>query len=408
MRVIGGAFAAIAKEMAGVLYRMSYSSIIRESEDLGAGIFDADGNELAESDSTPMFMGAMPKIVKGVISLLGDDIHEGDVILHNDPYLGATHSPDVGDRDADLLRRASSSASPAPRRTCSTSAAPIPGIAIDLVDNWSEGNIYRAVKLADRGVWQEGLWQPHPREHADRQPQPRRHPGDDRGLRARQPPLRSSCSRRYGKDVVLGAAQAWLSYSERMLRAEIAKVPDGVYETDVGWLDDDGRTRGVKLPVKVKVVIEGDEITIDLTGSSDEVPTGFNCPFEGTTVSAMSFIARMIFLDEVAYPVFVPQNEGMLKPVRSSRRRARSSTPTTRARASPASASRSAPSTSCCKALVAGRAGEDHGRELGAPHVHLLLRLQRAGGRVLGLPRGRRGLLRRPPGRATASTPSTA
>ena len=71
MRVIGGAFAAIAKEMSSVLYRMSYSSIIRESEDLGAGIFDAEGNELAESDSTPMFMGAMPKIVKGVIKLLG-------------------------------------------------------------------------------------------------------------------------------------------------------------------------------------------------------------------------------------------------------------------------------------------------------------------------------------------------
>ena len=67
MRVIGGAFSAIAKEMAGVLFRMSYSSIIRESEDLGAGIFDAEGNVLAESDSTPMFMGAMPKIVKGVI-----------------------------------------------------------------------------------------------------------------------------------------------------------------------------------------------------------------------------------------------------------------------------------------------------------------------------------------------------
>src|SRR5437763_872796 len=81
MRVIGGAFAAIAKEMAGVLYRMSYSSIIRESEDLGAGIFDPEGNELAESDSTPMFMGAMPKIVKGVISLLGDDLHDRHVLL---------------------------------------------------------------------------------------------------------------------------------------------------------------------------------------------------------------------------------------------------------------------------------------------------------------------------------------
>ena len=53
----------------------------------------------------------------------------------------------------------------------------------------------------------------------------------------------------------------------------------------------------------------------DLTGSSDEVMTGYNCPYEGTTVSAMSFITRMIFLDEATYPVFVPQNEGMLAPV---------------------------------------------------------------------------------------------
>ena len=114
---------------------------------------------------------------------------------------------------------------------------------------------------------------------------------------------------------MLGAARAWLEYSEQMLRQEIAKVPDGRYETEAGWLDDDGRTRGVQLPVKVAVVIEGDEITFDLTGSSDEVPTGYNCPFEGTTVSAMTFITRMIFLDEATYPVFVPQNEGMLAPV---------------------------------------------------------------------------------------------
>jgi 5-oxoprolinase (ATP-hydrolysing) len=46
------------------------------------------------------------------------------------------------------------------------------------------------------------------------------------------------------------------------------------------------------------------------------VPTGYNCPYEGTTVSAMTFITRMIFLDEAAYPTFVPQNEGMLRPVK--------------------------------------------------------------------------------------------
>jgi len=46
LQVIGGALDTIAKEMGHVLYRMSYSSIIRESQDLGAGLFDASFNTL--------------------------------------------------------------------------------------------------------------------------------------------------------------------------------------------------------------------------------------------------------------------------------------------------------------------------------------------------------------------------
>ena len=313
MRVIGGAFSAIAKEMAGVLFRMSYSSIIRESEDLGAGIFDAEGNVLAESDSTPMFMGAMPKIVKNVIKLLGDDIHEGDVVLHNDPYLGATHSPDVAIvipifSDGKLAGFSGASA-----HLLDIGGA-YPGLAIDLVDNWSEGNIYRAVKLSEKGVRQDNLWK-HILENTRT---PTHNKGDIEAMIAACELAKrryAELLERYGLDAVLDAARQWMDYSERMLRQEIAKVPDGRYETEVGWLDDDGKNRGVQLPVKVAVEIEGDEITFDLTGSSAEVPTGYNCPFEGTTVSAMTFITRMIFLDEDAYPVFVPQNEGMLRPV---------------------------------------------------------------------------------------------
>ena len=313
MRVIGGALNSIAKEMAGVLYRMSYSSIIRESEDLGAGLFDKDGSNLAESDSTPMFMGAMPKIVKGVIKTLGDDIHEGDVILHNDPYLGATHSPDVAIvipifHEGDLVGFSGASA-----HLLDIGGA-YPGLAIDLVDNWSEGNIYRAIKLAEGGVWQDKLWQ-HILENTRT---PTHNAGDIQAMIAACELARTryvELIERYGKDAVLGAASGWLDYSEKMLRQEISKVPDGRYETEVGWLDDDGVNRGKMLPVKVAVEIKGDEVTYDLTGSSDEVPTGFNVPYEGTTVSAMTFITRMIFLDEEAYPVFVPQNEGMLRPV---------------------------------------------------------------------------------------------
>ena len=95
MRVLGGAFHAIAKEMSGVLFRMSYSSIIRESEDLGAGIFDAQGRELCESDSTPMHIGSLPWYIRGFMRHLEGKLVEGDVIIHNHPYYGASHSPDI-------------------------------------------------------------------------------------------------------------------------------------------------------------------------------------------------------------------------------------------------------------------------------------------------------------------------
>ncbi|MCZ6666931.1 MAG: hydantoinase B/oxoprolinase family protein, partial [Gammaproteobacteria bacterium] len=314
MRVVGGAFTQIAQEMAGVLYRMSYSSIIRESEDLGAGVFDRDGNMLAESESTPMFMGAMPKIVQNVIKLLGDDIHDGDIIFHNDPYHGATHSPDCAIilpifQEGDLVGFAGASA-----HLLDIGGA-YPGLNINAIDIYAEGNIYRAVKLAEKGVWQEGLW----RHILDNVRTPTYNDGDTRAMIAACKLAKRrflELIERYGREAVDAAGAYWMDYSEQMLRREIAKTPDGEYETDTGYLDDDGENRGKQLPVKVKVIIKGDEITYDLTGSSDEVPTGFNVPFEGTTCSAMSFITRMIFLDEVSQSVYVPQNEGMMKPVK--------------------------------------------------------------------------------------------
>ena len=314
MRVIGGALSSAAKEMASVLFRMAYSSIIRESEDLGAGLFDKDGNVLAESDSTPMFMGSMPKIVKGVISVLGDDIHEGDVILHNDPYLGATHSPDVAViqpifHDGELVGFAGASGQ------LIDNGGAFSGLMVDIQDMQSEGQIFRAVKIYEKGVRQESLI----RHILNNSRTPTSNLGDFQAMIAACELARSrylALVERYGYPAVREAGQSWIDYSERMLRQEIAKIPDGVYETEVGYLDDDGRNYGEKLPIAVKVIVEGDEITYDLTGSSPQVPTAYNCAFEGTTVSAFTFITRMMFLDEVAFPVHVPQNEGMLKPLK--------------------------------------------------------------------------------------------
>src|SRR5882757_4934202 len=97
--VVQGALENIAVEMGYKLMRMSYSSIIRESEDFGAALVDAEGRGLAESaQSTPLQSGPIPGYIRGVQRILaqrGETIRPGDVIMHNDAYSGASHGPDV-------------------------------------------------------------------------------------------------------------------------------------------------------------------------------------------------------------------------------------------------------------------------------------------------------------------------
>jgi N-methylhydantoinase B len=105
----------------------------------------------------------------------------------------------------------------------------------------------------------------------------------------------------YGKETVLQATKQLMDYTEGMLRREIAKIPDGDYVAE-GFLDDDGRNRGVHLPIKVTVRVRGDGVEVDLTGSSPQVPTAFNVPFEGSTKVACFFAFRALLLDTYTQP----------------------------------------------------------------------------------------------------------
>jgi N-methylhydantoinase B/oxoprolinase/acetone carboxylase alpha subunit len=314
LRVLGGAFHAIAKEMAGVLFRMSYSSIIRESEDLGAGIFDAQGRELCESDSTPMHIGSLPWYIRGFLYRLGDTIEDGDVIVHNHPYLGASHSPDVAVavpifHDGELLGFAAVTAH------VLDVGGSFPGINADAFDVYAEAKVYNGLRWYSKGKLNEDL----DRMIFDNVRTETMNRGDMNAMLAACQLGRDRFLRlvdRYGTDVVMSAAYDWMDYSERMLRQEIEKIPDGTYGPVVGWLDDDARNRDQRLRVETKVIVGGDEITIDLTGSNPEVPTGYNVPFEGSLLVSCYYAVRTILLDETTFPELVPQNDGVFRPVK--------------------------------------------------------------------------------------------
>jgi N-methylhydantoinase B len=314
LQVIGGALHAIAEQMGNVLYRMSYSSIIRESQDLGAGLFDTRYNTLCESDSTPMHIGSLPGYLRGIEKSIPLDAWKpGDCCIHNHPYFGASHSPDIAIVmpvffEGELIGFAANTAHHV------DIGAATPGLIIDVPDMYAEGMLLNGLKLYEEGRRNEWLW----KFIRDNTRVPGLVMGDleaqiasaELGVKRFQELLAT-----YGKDQVLQCCDQLMDYSERMLRNEIEKIPDGDYTAE-GFLDDDGRSRDKTLPVKVTVKVRGNGVEVDLTGSASQSPTAFNVPFEGSTKVACYFAFRALLLDTYTNHDYIPQNEGSFRPVK--------------------------------------------------------------------------------------------
>ena len=314
LQVISGALDTIAEEMGHILYRMSFSSIIRESQDLGAGLFDTDFNTLCESESTPLHIGSLPGYLYGIQETLqGGTWNEGDVVLHNHPYYGASHSPDLAIvipcfYKGELVGFAANTA-----HHLDIGAA-TPGLIIDIPDVFAEGMLFAGTKLYEKGVRNEAMW-----EFLGRNSRAAKQLQSD--IEAQIASAKLGVRRfvelmeRYGKDQILSATQQLMDYTERILRQKIETIPDGEYRAE-GFLDDDGKNRGVRLPIKVCVRIQGDGIEIDLTGSADQVETGFNVPFDGSTKVACFCAIRSLLLDAHTSEIEVPSNEGSFRPIK--------------------------------------------------------------------------------------------
>lgn len=313
LQVIRGSIETIAEEMAHVLFRMSFSSIIRESEDLGAGLFDTDFNTLCESESTPMHIGSIPGYLAGIQNTLDDgEWYEGDVVVHNHPYHGASHTPDLAIvipifYEGNLVGYSGNTA-----HHIDIGAA-TPGLIIDVPDVYAEGMLFAGTKLYRKGARNETLW-----NFIRNNSRAARQLVDD--IEAQIASARLGEKRfqelldRYGKDLVFEACNQLMDYSEKMLRQRIAAIPNGEYRSEA-WLDDDGRNRGQHLPVKVCVRVIGDRIEVDLTGSAPQTPTAYNVPFEGSTKVAAFAAFRKLLLDTATSDTRVPSNQGSFRPI---------------------------------------------------------------------------------------------
>lgn len=322
MQVVLGALENAAIEMGHKLARMSYSSIIRESEDFGCALVDIKGQQLCESThSTPLQSGPIPGYVKGIQEIMeerGDKFEPGDVILHNSTYHGASHGPDFGlcipvFYDNNLI---GFSVTTAHHLDVGASTPGSCGI-VDAVDAYAEGLQFKAIKVYEKGKKNTFVWN----ILKDNIRSSDMVVGD---IEAQVAAARIGAERyleivkKYGLETVVETAEELTNYSERMMRNAISKLPDGEYYAEGlmdGYLDsDDPNKKDLKIVVNLKV--QGDELVVDLTGTSPQIPDRpINMPLKGTVDIAIYLTLRSILLDSEDYGNF-PQNAGLIRPIK--------------------------------------------------------------------------------------------
>jgi len=319
--VIQGALENIAIEMGYKLMRMSYSSIIRESEDFGAALCDVEGNQLCESkQSTPLQSGPIPGYVRGIkrqFAERGDEIRPGDVIMHNDAYGGASHGPDVGFcvpvfHNDELV---GFSVTTAHHLDIGALAPGSCGI-VEAVDAYAEGLQFKALKVFSEGKRNDALWQ----IMRDNIRVSDLVVGD---MEAQVAAARIGAERfgelldRYGVGTVKAASDALFDHSERLMRDAIRRIPDGDYAatTHIDGYEDHPDPAYKDLEITATIKVNGDELTVDLTGTAPQLSDRpINMPLEGTVDVAIWLVLRSVLLDSDKFGD-IPQNSGLTRPI---------------------------------------------------------------------------------------------
>jgi N-methylhydantoinase B len=292
-------FAAIAEEMGAALQRASFSPNIKERKDFSCAVFNATGALIAQAAHIPVHLGSMPLSVQAAIRAM--PLADGDVVILNDPYQGGTHLPDIT-LVSPVFEGGALVGYVANRAHHADVGGMAPGsmpVARELVQ---EGLIIPPIKLVAGGELQQGVWDLILRNTRT----PVERAGD---LRAQLAANRLGASRlaalvaKYGAAEVAAYGQELLAYTERMMRALIAQIPDGSYSF-ADQLDDDGIS-DQPIAIKVRIDINGDTARVDFTGSDPQAKGSVNAVY-AITLSAVYYVFRCLLAAEV------PSNAGAL------------------------------------------------------------------------------------------------
>ena len=309
--VVKNALSSAAEEMKIVLARTAYSPLLKVAGDYSCGIFDIAGNMVAQGPDLPIHLGSMPDAVRAVVKAF-PDVSPGDVFIHNDPYQGGSHLPDVnvvapayfGDR---LLGFG------CVRAHWPDIGSATPGSYGAVTEIYGEGLRLPPVRLYRTGKPNAGIEAiifANVRTPTERLGDLRAQVAANRRAEARLVVL----AEKYGADTLVGIMAEVQDYSETMMRAALRALPDGEATfTDIFDGDgviEQGESTDKTFTVKLRVIKTGDRIVVDFTGSDAQVMGPMNAPL--TVTASGVFCALKMIADPKS---LIPPNSGCWRPV---------------------------------------------------------------------------------------------
>lgn len=301
--VLKNAFGNLVDQMSEQILRTCYSFVIY-CRDFSSALCDAKGDTIMQgSQDIAVHVGTLHLTAKAIIDTFKDDIHEGDVFIFNDPYVGGTHFCDVR-VVRPIFWKGEIVAYSLTNGHWADVGGTVPGsFDVSAKDHYGEGLRITPLRIWDRGRYLADVANclvANMRGSEDRL-------GD---LRAQSEATKVGereflrLIEKYGTDTVLQAARECQDYVERITRKRIADLPDGTWET-VDFIDQDPELEEGLIPIKVKMTIKDDKVYYDLDGSHGHVNCFLNSAYPAT-LSALIAGTKAFFPD-------IPLNAGFFR-----------------------------------------------------------------------------------------------
>jgi N-methylhydantoinase B len=297
---------SIAEEMGAALRRTALSPNIKERRDYSCAVFDSSGRVIAMGDHMPVHLGSMPMSVQVVIESIS--LAPGDIAILNDPYAGGTHLPDITMvLPVFLPEHGHPSFYVSNRAHHADVGGTFPGSMGPANEIFQEGiripptRIVRAGNI-DREVLDLILL--NVRTPKEREGDLASQIGACRVGEQRIQQLAA----KYAEAKLTSLINELLDYSERLVRAELRKMPSGIFSAE-DWLDDDGvASDPLKIAVQLQFDPEQASLSVDFAGSSAQVCGSVNA-VRAITLSACFYMLRCLLADDA------PATAGILRPL---------------------------------------------------------------------------------------------